>query len=154
MHPPRFAVFALFESGENLVNGLPRGYHDYFVRVRNGATITTANVDYMLTWNNSIVFQVYDNADVANDLTQRIEELKKLENLKKFSLSVQQKSYKQLRLKVFFDNLSKMTYLSVYTAALDENQMKEFVELHPAPEGWKAEIINKSIHYQKDEASQ
>lgn len=150
MNPSRFAVFALLESGENLVNGLPHVYQDYYVHVRNAATITAANVDYMLTWNKSIVFQVYDNENVAYNLTQRIGELKAFQHLTKFSVSVQQKSYKELSLKTFFENLTTLMTLSIYTGALDENQMKEFVEMHPAPEGWKTQTIHKSIQYQKD----
>lgn len=147
--PARSSVFAMLESGGNLVDGLPFDYKEYFVRSRKTSTISPESFSYMLTWTNATKFEVYDNQDIAYDLIKNIDGLKEFKHLETLSDSAQQKSYKKLHLATFWDNLPGMTNLNVYAVALNDDEFKEFVAGQSMPNGWTVQVINRAIHYRK-----
>lgn len=149
LSPARSSVFAIFESGRNLVEGLPADYKEYFVRARRGAPLSAENFNYMLTWSNAVKLEVFDSQDLAYDLAQNIDVLKGFKQLEALSVSAQKQSYKSLQLTTFWDNLPQLKKLSVYAVALDDVEFNEFAAAQAVPSGWTVRVINKTIHYRK-----
>lgn len=152
LYPKWQAVLTFLRSGENLTLGIPTNYKDYRIMSVNEAKISLSDLDNILQWKNAIRLDISDRSDVPYLLSQRINELKAMEQLKLISLYIDRNSFQRLCVKPFLVELKSVESVNFLTGSLDENEFQDFVTRQGSlgEKQWKLEIRDRLIIYRKE----
>lgn len=123
--------------------------HEYTVIYGKSATLNTENIDSMLQWNEAIVLRVQDQGNVVVGLFQRAGELSNLTKLAALRVHINEKSYRQIKVAPFIENLPKLRELTFTASELSEEQIEEFVFNNEIPGNWTYEIFEEVIVYKR-----
>lgn len=149
-------VIAELESGEDLILSLPESYRIYMIRLSVHATATEADLDYIVQWHQAEVLQISDafNSDVAYGLSQRLEQMKEMTQLKDIRLNVHRHSYKSLSVRSFLEQLPWLRTASFYKNFLSIEERRDFVENLNCPDRWQFIQRNGFVFIERRRLSQ
>lgn len=139
----------LFMKGENSLSGLPTRYFEYNISYVQSAKPTTENIDSILQWQRARKISIRDQDDVAISLTQRTDELKKLQQLSLLDLYMQHDTYDKLTVATFIQSLESLDEISFTRNNMTDAQMKEFEATNTVPPNWRSSISGECILYKR-----
>lgn len=101
------------------------------------ATITSADIDAILSWSAVEDIRIVDSGDFAYDLAQRIDE-SKAKRVERLTLVVQPRSYDKLSVEVFLNKWPEINVLIMRkSAGLSVAEFEEFCRRQPARESFR-----------------
>lgn len=139
----------LITNGHPILN-LPHNYTGYEVFLGKETTITSHEIDYILTWTNAERLLLGDRSNVAYELYKRIDALKAFDHLYKLELTIQRNSYNHINLIEFLKNLHSLKIAHFRATSLSTEQFSEFIHKQRVPKGWKMVVEHQWITYKKE----
>lgn len=114
--------------------------------------VADENVNSIGHWTKTREILVWDErSGVAVDLYKRIDELTGLKTLSSLILSIQAKTYKQIKVATFIEKLVGLERLHFLCDDMSKDQMKEFYENNEIPSSWRKSLRQDTILYHKKE---
>lgn len=147
--PKENVLDATFLSGHLLTLHLPNNYVRYNVSY-HGVDITAEDVDYMLHWTQAIELSVHDESGFGYLISQRTDDLKKLENLKILSFGLQKQSYNKLVIKNILFGPPILRTVNVFRSSLSASEFREFVRNQRLILKWSSVMFSDRIVYFRD----
>lgn len=138
----------LITNGNAILN-LPPNYTGYEVFLGKETTITSHEIDYILTWTNAERLLLGDRGNLAYELFKRIDELQAFKHLYKFELTIQRSSYQHINLIEFVKKLPLLKIAHFRATSLSPEEFNEFIHKQKAPEGWKMVVEHQWITYKR-----
>lgn len=156
LEPKARLVIAELESGEDLLLGLPHTYRIYIIRLASNAAATEADLDYIVQWKGAEVLQISDsaNSNVASGLSQRMDKMKEMTQLKDIKLNIQRESYKELDVRAFLEQLQALKLARFYKSSLNKEERKDFMAHLDVPDNWRYRDRSGFIFIERSAPSQ
>lgn len=124
--PKSRRVHAALALGENLTLGFPDNYREYHVTYYDNLYATEADIDYMLTWKNSIRIEMFDvNNTIPRMLLERINEMKDMQHLERLAFNINRNQFLDVR--PFLKELPTLQSISFYGASMSDEELEEFI---------------------------
>lgn len=145
-------VDAKLKKGDGLLVGLPDDYHSYDLEFLAGASISADDYAHIFTWTSTMQIQIYDNADVANELARRVHELTPLKKLQILKLRLHLATSDQLQVRSFIEKVRGLLILDFQIKGFTKVQATQFMSRQKGiPYGWRGVLYMQmtSIMYSK-----
>lgn len=120
-------VDATLKNGHGLIGGLPDHYQSYTLNYDAGASISADDYAHIFTWRSASDMQIYDNADVANELATRVHQMKTLDKLQILKLRLHLETSDRLRVRPFMVTLPALLILDFQIKGFEEAQARKFM---------------------------
>lgn len=133
-------VNAYFFEEEQILSGLPTSYEYYTIFFFGSAISSTENIKAVLKWKNAHALNIGDLNDIAYELTNS-NELSEFKQLYRLELTLQQPSYKKIKVQNVIDNLPSLKYFLLSGRALLSSQITEFVLDQTLPPYWSVRLL-------------
>lgn len=151
--PKEKLVEASFTNGHSLSLHLPSYYVKYNVSYI-GVAITAEDLDYIFQWNRAAELTIRDGDDDGDGfgymISQRSDDLKKLQNLTKLSFALQRPSYNKLFIKNILFGPKALRTVNVLRSSLSAGEFKEFVRNQKFTLKWISVLFRDRIVYFRD----
>lgn len=149
--PRRAEAVASFMKGENLTQALPIHYLKYSLYVTKEVELTSADYSRIFNWRETTGLTIRDAAKVANVLSDKIDEMKSLVDLKGLSLTLHDHSYAELDVSPFLLELPSLQSLHLNIDELTYKQAVDFINYQIIPDGFKGtfSFLYRYIEYER-----
>lgn len=149
LSPGAHSVQAYLTAGKDLTLGIPSNYEQYFVFFDKEVVITPADIDTIIRWRNAVRLTISDHADLAYNLSKKMNEMRKMQRLRNLTLDVQPSSSTRLSLKQFVLKLPRLKQANFLAPSLTQAEFDKFIKKQQALKGWEIEAQFKMISYHK-----
>lgn len=130
-------LFAGYNSGDGRLLGLPTQYNYYFIRMGGEASLNTADFDYIFQWKNLTTFSLETpDGNVGNYFNQHMNELATLNQLDEMTFNVVPKTYQQLQVLPFLEQLPSLKYITIVFNSIKNKEMRDYVVSQNIPRTW------------------
>lgn len=120
-------VDATLKNGHGLIGGLPADYLSYTLNFGAGASISADDYAHIFTWRSALDMQIYDNADVANELATHVHQMKTLDKLQILKLRLHWQTCDRLQVRPFMVTLPALLILDLQIKGFEELQARKFM---------------------------
>lgn len=151
LHPLDRKVTTKYRMGHDLTLGLPADLQKYELTFDFLAELTTADLDYIVTWTNATELTVDDHCDAALGLLRRIDAMSAMVNLSYLQLNVGPNVLERLRLRPFFRNLPGLKRIEFnFSKGISDDDIRAFMKRQDIPKGFVQETTSVySAHFAK-----
>lgn len=136
-------------SGGNFTFGIPSNYRVYSLKFDRAARIIVEDVDNILQWKNATTLNLLDNNDLAFDLMQRIDEMRKLQYLEQLELSIPRTLYNDFNIQLFMFELPGLKKITLKATHLTDDEYVHFFGKQICLGGWSRMSTYHMIIYEK-----
>lgn len=144
--PQTMRADMFFFKGENPLDGVPNHYVKYRIQYIYSSMPSVENIDSILQWTHAQKLEIIDRDDLTISLFRRVNEMRKLKQLRVLTLHVDADTCEEINVAAFINNLASLREIKFLGREMTFKQVEEFLFNNAIPASWHGWLQGRIVY--------